>query len=283
MTEFTKLKITFALALLGTLFALHPFLDRFDDLGFLYLGYRLKVFYAYSLTAGLLSLCVYLYAVALLTDRTHSWWERTGNSTYALALLVVPIYGGLFLSAKLASWVALSHVAWAAPLVAFGLGAAWVALSQFVAWNIRRRLGEQDRASKIAQLARQEAESLNQARELFEGQHYDLSVIEAWRALEARLRQALLHREIGGRIEGPERVINLAKKKGVIRDPITGVVGEIHRHCLHALSTEPLSREAAIESLSAVRHVLSVVPATHGSPVAGRPGRAATERVLAHA
>ena len=38
MTEFTKMKITFALALLGTLFALHPFLDRYPDRGFVYLG-----------------------------------------------------------------------------------------------------------------------------------------------------------------------------------------------------------------------------------------------------
>ena len=192
MTEFTKLKISYALALLGTLFALHPFLDRFADRGFLYLGYDLKIFYAYSLTAGLLSLCVYLYAVTLLNDRPHSWCERTGNSTYALAILVVPIYAGLFLSAMLADQVAVSHVAWAAPAVAVGLGFGWVALSQLVAWRIRRRLGEQDRASRMAQLARQEVESLNQARELFDGQHYDLSVVEAWRALEARLRQVLL-------------------------------------------------------------------------------------------
>ena len=123
MTEFTKLKITFALALLGTLFALHPLLDRFADWGFLYLGYDLKVFYAYSLTSGLLSLCVYLYAVTLLNDRPHSWCERTGNSTYALAILVVPIYAGLYLSAKLAERVAVSHLAWAAPVVALGLGA----------------------------------------------------------------------------------------------------------------------------------------------------------------
>ncbi len=191
MTEFTKLKISYALALLGTLFALHPFLDRFADLGFLYLGYDLKIFYAYSLTAGLLSLCVYLYAVTLLNDRPHAWCERTGNSTYALAILVLPIYAGLFLSAKLADQVAVSHVAWAAPVVALGLGVGWVTLSQLVAWRIRLRLGEQDRASRMALMAKQEVESLNQARELFDGGHYDLSVVEAWRALEARLRQVL--------------------------------------------------------------------------------------------
>src|SRR3954453_13496000 len=168
MTEFTKLKISFILALMGTLFALHPFIDRFSDRGFTYLGYDLKVFYAYSLTAGLLSLCVYSYAVTLLSERPHSWCERTGNSTYALAVLVVPVYAGLFLSAKLADRVALTHVAWAAPAVAVGLGFGWVALSQLVAWRIRRRLGEQDRSSKVAQLAKQEGESLNQARSLFE-------------------------------------------------------------------------------------------------------------------
>jgi hypothetical protein len=260
LTEFTKLKISYALALLGTLFAMHPFLDRVSDLGFLYLGYDLKVFYAYSLTAGLLSLCVYLYAVTLLNDRPHSWCERTGNSTYALAILVLPVYAGLFLSAKLADRVAVSHVAWAAPMVAVGLGVGWVALSQLVAWRIRHRLGEQDRASRIARLASQEIESLNQAKEMFEGGHYDLSVIEAWRALEARLRQVMLSRRIETRDGDAQAVIQAAVRKRILREPTLGVVSALKRHWSVAVSTEPLSREAAVESLSAVRHVLSVIP-----------------------
>ena len=39
----------------------------------------LKVFYVYSLTSGLLSLCVYLYAVTLLNDHPHSWCERSST------------------------------------------------------------------------------------------------------------------------------------------------------------------------------------------------------------
>jgi len=40
MTDFTKVRITFALAFLGTRFALHPLLDRFADWGeFLDFGY----------------------------------------------------------------------------------------------------------------------------------------------------------------------------------------------------------------------------------------------------
>jgi hypothetical protein len=269
MTEFTKLKISYALALLGTLFALHPFLDRFSDRGFLYLGYDLKIFYAYSLTAGLLSLCVYLYAVTLLNDHPHSWCERTGDAIYGLAIMVLPIYAGLFLSATLAERVAVSHVAWAAPAVAVGLGSGWVALSQVVAWRIRRRLGERDRASKMEQLAKQEAVSLDQARSLFEVEHFDLCVVEAWRALEARLRQALLSRRVTARADDHQGVIRLATRKGILKEPALGLVEELKRHWSVAVSTEPLSREAAAESLGAVRYILSVLP--------GREARSASD------
>ncbi len=272
MAEFTKLKIGFALALLGTLFALHPLLDRTPDVGFLYLGYQLKVLHAYALTSGLLGLCVYLYAVTLLNDHPHSWCERAGNAIYGLALMVLPIYGGLFSSAILAERVAVSHLAWAAPAVAVGLGSGWVILSQVVAWRIRRRLGERDRASKMEQLARQEAVSLDQARTLFEGEHFDLCVVEAWRALESRLRRALLSRRMSARADDHHAVVRLAAKRGILREPTLGLVAGLERHWAVAVSTDPLPREAAIESLGAVRYILSIVP-VHDEQPAVRGGR----------
>src|SRR6266481_1490151 len=83
LTEFTKTKISFMLALLGMLFALHPVLSPFLETGYEYLGVFVKVFYAYTLTACLLSLGVYFYGVALMTEQPHSWLERLGNSSYA--------------------------------------------------------------------------------------------------------------------------------------------------------------------------------------------------------
>jgi len=282
MTEFTKLKIGFALALLGTLFALHPLLDRFPDLGFVYLGYRLEVIQAYALTSGLLGLCVYLYAVTLLSDHPHSWFERTGNGTYALAVLVLPIYAGLFLSAMLADRVAVSHLAWAAPAVGVGLGAGWVALSQVIAWRIRRRLGERDRVSKMEQLAEQEARSLDQARQLFDSDHYDLCVVEAWRALESRLRQALLSRRIATRADDPQGVIRVATRKGLLKEPTLGVVAELKRNWAVAVSTEPLRREVAVEALGAVRYILSILP-VHESPTIPPETAPKSDQEYAHA
>jgi HEPN domain-containing protein len=266
MAEFTRLKIGFALALLGTLFTLHPLLDRAPDLGFTYLGYRLEVVHAYALTAGLLGLCVYLYAVTLLNDHPHSRFERAGNAAYSLAILVLPVYGGLFLSATLAERVALSHLAWAAPAVAVGLGFGWVLLSQVVAWRIGRRLGERDRASRMEQLARREAESLAQANDLLTGEHYDLCVVEAWRALESRLRQTLLSRRVTARADDHLGIIRLAERKGILKEPTLGLVAELKRHWSVAVSTEPLPREAAIESLGAVRYILSILPAREPQP-----------------
>jgi HEPN domain-containing protein len=260
MAEFTKLKIGFALALLGTLFALHPLLDRAPDLGFFYLGYHLKVLHAYALTSGLLGICVYLYAVTLLNDHPHSWGERAGNSIYGLAIMVLPIYGGLFLSAALAERVSVSHVAWAAPAVAVGLGSGWIALSQVVAWRIRRRLGERDRASKMEQLASQEAQSLEQARTLLEGEHFDLCVVESWRALEARLRRALLSRRVAARADDHHKVVRLAGRIGLLKEPTLGLVAELERHWTVAVGTDPSTREAAVESLGAVRYILSILP-----------------------
>jgi hypothetical protein len=79
MTDFTKTKISFALALLGTLFALHPFVERHFEWSFNYLGYDLKLIYAFALTAGLLAITVYCYAMALVSERVHGFMERLGN------------------------------------------------------------------------------------------------------------------------------------------------------------------------------------------------------------
>ena len=97
------------------------------------LGVFIKVFYAYTLTACLLSLGVYFYGVALMTEQPHSWLERLGNWSYALAIIVPPLYGGLFISSLLAHRMDQSHLAWAAPTVAASLGVCWVVLSQVAA------------------------------------------------------------------------------------------------------------------------------------------------------
>ena len=259
MTEFTKTKIHFAIVLLGTLFALHPFLDRFADVSFDYLGYELKVWYAYSLLAALLTLVVYCYGLALVSERPNSWLEKTGNSVYALAIMVAPLFGGLYLASLLANLVGHSDVAWAAPAVAVGLGVGWVLVSQLVAWRLRWRLSSQDQKANVEKLAEQEIAALKQGREMFLSDHFDLSVIDAWKAVEARLRRVLLARRIVIAADHPQRLIDAASKDGIIGNPARELLQELRRLWAKAVGVEPTSKESADVALHAARTVLATV------------------------
>ncbi len=260
MTEFTKTKIHFALALLAAIFALHPFLQRWEDAGFWYLGFEVKLFYAYVLVAGLLSLSVYCFGLTLFSERPHAGMERLGNYFYALAAIVIPLVGALYLSALLAEQVGQSHLAWAAPGLALGLGIAWVLLSQLLAWLVRGRLGQQDQTTKLEQLARQEITSVNHSRELFFSEHFDLSVIEAWKAIEARLRRVLLQR--GGNVGqvGPDRLIQAVKRARILGNATFALLQELKHHWNVAMSSEPTTRDAAQAALNNVRYLLSIIP-----------------------
>jgi hypothetical protein len=265
MTEFTKTKIHFALALLAALFALHPFLDRIGDWGFLYLGYELRVFHAYLLIAGLLALCVYCFGLTLISERSHSWLERLGNYAYALAVIVLPLYGGLYLASLLADQLGNFHLAWAAPSVALGCGIGWLVLSQLLAWMLRGRLATQDRTAKVKELMEEEILRVNRAQELFAGQYYDLSTIEMWKAVLARLRAGLLRRGIAPRRLTPEVLVRVSSRHGLLNEVSVARFRELREAWNIAMGSEPLSREAATKALEAGHQLLATVP-QHAQP-----------------
>jgi HEPN domain-containing protein len=260
ITEFTKTKMHFALALLATLFALHHIIEKYEDVGFDYLGYPLKIYYAYGLTAALLALTVYFYAMGLLSERAYSWMEKMGNYVYGLAIMVLPIYGGLYVSTLAAEHLGQEHLAWAGPSIPLALGAAWLLLSQVFALFFRKRLSDRDRSAQTEQLAEQEITSLNRASELFDTNHYDLSVIEAWKAIEARLRRVLLLRGLSSRVADPQTMIHAATRAGLLSPPALALLKELRRQWNIAVSVEPLTREAAETALSAARNILSTIP-----------------------
>lgn len=260
MTEFTKTKMHFALAMLGTLFALHNLLDKIEEWSFTYLDFEVKVLYAYAFISGLLAFTVYCYALALLTERPSSRWEKLGNYCYALAILTVPLYGALYLSSLLAEKIGESHLAVTAPSAAAGLGIGWLVISQILAWRLRKRLGDRDRQEKIEQLVDQEIVALDRAPELFESHHYDLAVIEAWKAIEARLRRVLLARGYTQKMESAQRLIDLATRKGIVKDTNLKLLQEVRHEWGIAVSTEPLGKTEAETALSAARHILATIP-----------------------
>lgn len=259
MTEFTKTKIHFALAMLGTLFVFHPYVEKYGDAGFVYLRYPLTITLAYLLVGGFIAFAVYCYAMALVSDRPRSWAEKTGNYSYAIALMIPPLYGGLYLATLLAAEVG-EYWAWAAPTVALSLGVVGLIGFQALALLLRKRLGEQDQTARINQLAEQEIEAVNRARELFNQDHYDLCVIEAWKAIEARLRRVLLKRGSSKKLDNVQAMIKAATRAGILHEPALALLPELRKQWNIAVSTEPLTKDAAVSALQTARNILASIP-----------------------
>jgi hypothetical protein len=269
MTEFTKTKMHFALALLGTLFAVHPVVEKLQNAGFNYLSLRLEVFHAYLVTGAFVAIAIYCYAVALMSERPASRMERLGNYAYAFAILVLPLYGMLFVShvaeealkesKLLDQWIDEETLKWIGPSFMAGLAICLLVLSQVLALKWRQRLAEQDKAVKVEQLVEQEIVSLNRAQEMFQSHHYDLSIIEAWKALTTRLRRVLLLRGLGGGQEAPEVMLNVAAKRRVLSESAVQQVQLLRQQWNIAVSTDPLTREAAEKALMATRNILATI------------------------
>jgi hypothetical protein len=260
MSDFIKTKLQAALALLGMLFALKPFIDDIQNIGFIVLDVRVTLLHALAGMAVLLAIAVHCFALDMLRARPFSMVERLGNTAFGLAILVLPTfllgYGLTELGRFLATRYNLPQLEWATPAVAAGLVAAWLGLAVL----IRLRLGRQDRSHQFHSLTETESAALKRAQEMYDQAHYDLSVIEVWRALEARLRRALLLRKVHGPFDEWNKLRDAAHQAGLLRKvPLTDLE-KLRHHWRTAVGVEPVKREEALEALGTTRSILSTIP-----------------------
>jgi hypothetical protein len=102
-------------------------------------------------------------------------------------------------------------------------------------------------------------------------------------ASSGRRRRTTRGQRIESRPGTTEAVIHAADRKRILKEPALGGVAELRRHWTVAVSTEPLSRAAAVASLSAVRHVLSVIPVKVPAPLPSPEPSVTFEEALVHA
>jgi hypothetical protein len=95
---------------------------------------------------------------------------------------------------------------------------------------------------------------------MFGSNHYDLSVIEAWKAIELRLRRALLIHGVSSKVGKPEALIHRATKAGLLSKSTLALLQNLREHWKVAVGIEPLTREAADMALAATRNILSTIP-----------------------
>jgi hypothetical protein len=260
MADFIKTKLQAALALLGMLFALKPFIGDIQNVGFAVLDVRVNLLHALAGMACLLAVCIHCYAFDMLRARPFSLVERLGNTAFGLAILTLPTFGVAFGLTELGHLLAvrynLPQLEWAAPAVAAALAFVWVAL----AVAIRLRLGGQDRSHQFHMLNETESAALKRAQEMYDQGHYDLSVIEIWRGLEARLRRSLLARQVHGPFDDWNRLRDAAHSAGLLaKVPLTALDG-LRRTWQTAVGVEPVGREDAFEALATAKSILATIP-----------------------
>lgn len=260
MADFIKTKLQAALALLGMVFALRPYVDDIQNVGFLVLDVRVSLLHALAGMAGLLAVSVHCFALDMLRARPFSLVERLGNLAFGLAVLALPAFGVSYGLTELGQYLAarytLPELQWAAPAVAGGLAVAWLAL----AIAIRVRLTRQDRKHQFEALNETESAALRRAQEMFNHEHYDLSVIECWRGLEARLRRALLRRGDHGHYDDWSKLRDAAHAAGLLAKVPPTTLDKLRHHWKTAVGVEPTVPDNAADAMATVRTILATIP-----------------------
>lgn len=189
MGEFTKEKIAFAIGLLAVLFTLTPVLDLYGTTGFDLLGVTLSIYRLYLFMSAVLGLAVYCYGIQFTTERTLRPAVVAGDVFYVVAIVTPGLFAALFVIAKAADAVApIFRSPFFGTLLQNGLSVI-AGVGAFVAsYLFRKRLDTKQRRAEAAKRELLEVAALRRAEDLFKAGHFDLAVVEAFKALEVASR-----------------------------------------------------------------------------------------------
>jgi len=259
MTDFTKTKIVFAIALLATLFTLSPLLKDIGKTGFNFLGVVLEIRYAYYIFSGLLSLAVYLYAFELITEKPLWFVQKVGNIMYAFAILVPMIYLSLYAVSQFGLLISIIlKPRFITVIIEILLTSAMAILGNLILEWLGKQLSKKDKSSSIDQLTGKETTFISRANELFEAGHYDLSVVESFKAIETSLRKLLIAKNVRFQKLAIMDMLTAGERAELISKELSGRVNKarsIRNQAAHAV--EPTSRETATEVIQLSQQIIS--------------------------
>lgn len=193
MNDFEKAKVGFALALLGTVFTVHPIIA--PALGFLlplpFVDVQLR--WLYLAFVGLLVISVYCFALDMVSGLPTSRLRSIGTTLYAIALVIPILAGGLSLLAGLVRWLGENQEAVSAAATVIATAAAFV--SGVMAFRLRRTIVKRDEEARERLAVIEEANHVARAQQMFSLGHLDLAAIDAWRAVEVAVTSALYRKQ----------------------------------------------------------------------------------------
>jgi HEPN domain-containing protein len=259
MTDFTKNKIAFAIALLAALFALSPVTLNLGSTGFSVFQQNIKILYLYYFISLFLTLAVYFYGIQFLTERPLRFAQILGDISYAIAIVAPVLYFSVYFVIIITD--ALSPIiksdtfqSWIKGLLSAIMGALSVYLSNW----FRAILAKREKQSASEQSDKETISFLDRAKKLFDDGHYDLVVVECYKSIEVAAKKALAEKGIVLKGFKSITLIDSAQKAGVIPEDRISLVNEIRilrNQAAHGAKS--LSKEDASLVLEATRRVLA--------------------------
>jgi HEPN domain-containing protein len=259
MTEFTKVKMAFTVALLAAAFILQPVIEQIATGQMSVVGVRIDALYAYYAFSGLLALAAYFFGLELVTGRPVFFTQRVGNAMYALAILVPPAYVMLIVIGWMGEFL---YSVTEYPYAVVALQAALAIVAGFAAGTIfvivRRQLVERDTAASITHLGQESTALLTKANGLFEAGLYDLVLMELFRAVEASLKRALLAKDVAFQRISTKELVSLVERNNLLTTEQLAYVQDmrvLRNDVVH--ESKNVTRDAAERSLMMTRRIIT--------------------------
>ncbi|NQT25986.1 HEPN domain-containing protein [candidate division KSB1 bacterium] len=217
MNEIDKIRIGFALALLASLFALQPIIEQ-STIAYLLFGVKLTLKHLYICFSILLGFSVYFYSISLINDSTFfRFSKKVGNLTYSFALIVLPIYIGLYLISIITRLLLkLFQNPLVGNILKYVLAGILGMLISYMYRFLYINFSKKDKSEKINQLIRQEETSIERAKILISKRYYDIAIVEVWKTIESAIQTMLFEIGYNKDIKNTIDLINIAKEKKLI-------------------------------------------------------------------
>jgi HEPN domain-containing protein len=257
MNEFAKHKIAFAVAFLAALFSISPLIKEVGERGFHFFGIFLSINYLYYAAACIFTLSVYAFGIQFLTEKGINWAAKAGNAFYALALTTPVIYLALFISAKTLEVLGKNLSILVINVITGVIGALLGALGTMFIYIFQRRLAEREKNATTEQLSKEETLFMKRAQELIRSKHYDLAVVEAFKAIEVSAKKVLFEQ---GRYFQPNKWLSTISNSEILpKELIQGLnrIREVRNVAAHGV--EPVSSETAKEIIPLAARIVATL------------------------
>lgn len=226
---------------------------------FAYIGLRIPFALGFYITATLLALAAYLFAVDVVSRKSRQGLRQLGNAAYALAMLVPLIFVGMFvigfLQYAVSNWSRSLAVGTA---TAVSLSVLVLCTSIAFVVHLWLQLGSEDERRALEGLNAEQTDALARAQGLLEAGLYDLMTIECFRGVESAIKRGLLNQRRYGRSLPIAQLIETAEEAGILEGSLRQEVHDLRvlrNAVLH--ENRPVDRPLAERTMDQTRTIIT--------------------------